>query len=189
MWRGTFNGIVVLSLTLFVATTALWIRSYSSDDTWLWSGSKGEMREIALEPGRILFATAPWCGRSFEHLTSYDPNKQIIFSRRWSSGRETRFGIGFDQWTESILIGGFQGARPANLPDPALSRNLTVSVLTIRFPLLLMFFSIAPLCFAATHLRVRRIRSGFCAACGYDLRATPNRCPECGTAAGQPPDA
>jgi hypothetical protein len=186
MWRRILQLAAAISVALGVAMAVLWVRSYYVADTWRWSGSKGELREVALAPGQVRFATAPWCGTGFEYLTSYDDNRDVIWARRWSSSGQTRFGIGFDQYSEPILIQGHQGPRPT---DPGFNlsreRELTVHVMTLAFPLLVLVFSTLPLYLVATRLTKLRVRAGFCVGCGYDLRGTPDRCPECGLIAGK----
>jgi hypothetical protein len=56
----------------------------------------------------------------------------------------------------------------------------------VAFPLLVGF----PVGLLAVDLRRsivarHRRRGGLCVACGYDLRASPGRCPECGASAGR----
>jgi len=60
-----------------------------------------------------------------------------------------------------------------------------VSVDELRFGLPWWLVAVAtaalPAARGVIYLRRRRLpKLGRCAACGYDLRATPNRCPECG---------
>ncbi len=60
--------------------------------------------------------------------------------------------------------------------------DLKVLAIPYWFPGLLL--SILPILWFRKFLRQRRrLASPLCTTCGYDMRATPDRCPECGTPA------
>jgi hypothetical protein len=82
-------------------------------------------------------------------------------SAPWTQGSITKDGVVVQQWVHS------QGSIPLAWMLAAIVA-ITVVVFAGR---------------AHRQSRQRRRASGLCIACGYDLRATPGRCPECGTPA------
>jgi hypothetical protein len=81
---------------------------------------------------------------------------------------------------------GFKWGR-FETPNPAGGPPLAVGVQFVMplWPLLLLALPLPVVWFRHTTRLRRRERLGHCLGCGYDLRASPGRCPECGTVAGK----
>src|SRR5207253_198919 len=88
-----------------------------------------------------------------------------------------------DWWDDATARVRFAGVQfDANRPLAAADD----SFVQVYFPhwLAASLFALPPLLWMAGLLRRRhRVRGRRCAVCGYDLRATPERCPECGAVA------
>ena len=115
-------------------------------------------------------------------------------------------GIRFERWHPTLVIAGSHtgaGERAAdrglfvsghNVTDTVTAQpNGTLLVSTYNFYQFNLWPAVWPSLaisgFAAlyewrVHMRARR-RAGLCPRCGYDLRATPDQCPECGAVPGR----
>jgi hypothetical protein len=104
---------------------------------------------------------------------------------------EDRVRIDHGSWGDEIWAVATEAA-----PTPAerarvcrrWHERLDVPLWTARYSRILLLTLVLPAFSAVLSLVDRRRRrdrlaAGHCAACGYDLRATPDGCPECGTAA------
>ena len=66
--------------------------------------------------------------------------------------------------------------------SPGTSDSPRYFVLRLPHWLIITLAAVVPMRFAVHRLlRPRRRAAGLCPTCGYDVRATPDRCPECGT--------
>jgi len=109
-----------------------------------------------------------------EHCTAFVSFAgQVLFIRApWSALRS----LGGDEGIKAL----FPGVRYSQ--SWAGPRTLSVWV---QYWLLCVVSGAGPLMLILRRLRRRTPRDGMCVNCGYDLRATPDRCPECGTATAE----
>jgi hypothetical protein len=175
--RSTFRRTLTLALSLVLCLLVLacWVRSYWVRDCWSW-GTPHSDNILASSAGRLLYADAEW------------PNTIPIRKlERRAEQRSAPFWIDHVDHTDGFHVLGFEFTREA---FPYHQGNVTLSfflpvwrVIAIPYWAPFALLTLHPLARTLAPLhRTRRRRQLRCVACGYDLRASPGRCPECGTA-------
>jgi hypothetical protein len=198
MKRRLFTILSALSLLLFVAVVVLWVRSYWMTDHLFGGTRGGRAWDLYSTSGTLSFtATEPYPVHRDVQLHTYphgaarrQPDEYVLAfvasrlaERRWA-GVEWAAGQG-------DLLKFAHGAYDWRFPPPA--NPVTFWYVRAKYGHAFLAAATAlPAIPGAVRLlrryRQRRLRRrGLCPSCGYDLRATPGRCPECGLFPAAPP--
>jgi hypothetical protein len=167
MKRRLLNVLTLLSLLLCVAVAVLWVRSYFVNERLNFSphGDDERFRRYYARSGKGGFAFWIW-GRDQPHAADYHltwNHERAYWYPMQASARDGRFSA----WNRM----GFE------LRSSPSSLMATAPYGSVEGPLLVL-----PCLYVVRRLkRRRRSRKGLCPSCGYDLRASRERCPECGT--------
>lgn len=164
----TSKVFLALYVLLFAAVTGMWLRGH-------WSRG-GQALASPPAPGRSVVVDSVGVGvrtwaAAIPTTLANDPYVRRMSSSSGgssSSSRERWFGLYEER--EGHYFGG----------------GTAYPYREIRVPYYVLWWACLPAVLIAGRevffLRRRRAaaRAGRCASCGYDLRATPDRCPECG---------
>jgi hypothetical protein len=177
-----------LSAVLFVTTCIFWVRSYFVVDELAWE----RPNLVSPQDGPYMWTAETKNGRfSAGRLTEFGfltPEKGYHSFRTSGGMGVDRNGLGFAIHFDRSGIKYVINVSPNGVFTDVGPRYCAGdgSIDQLEFPcwvpaLLFAVFPARRVVRAVRHSR--RTRLGFCPSCGYDLRATPDRCPECGAAA------
>jgi hypothetical protein len=175
------------SLLLCVASLALWVRSYAVCDELAlgWVETPPTSGVLVSAYANCGVVTAGWlhCKPVGPVPPDFDveDNVRLVPPQMWTTDEPFRWDVasfphvwGFAR-KDSVKLS-------LTLPTPV-NEHYRGVCFPLWLPLVLT--AVAPgLQLRAIRRRRRRVREVRCAGCGYDLRATPGRCPECGVASG-----
>jgi hypothetical protein len=171
-----FHLATCVSLLLCLAMLALWVRSH-----WVYDQVT---RSQIVPPGRVFTTLRSLPGRlMWDRLyLTYPKRPPPEWARPWPTARwswDTSDAIG-----HSPILEGW-GSRWELVRQPYRGQDHGeggwYQVLMLPHWSLAVATAVLPVWWLVGRLRRRRFGEGCCQKCGYDLRATPGRCPECGS--------
>jgi hypothetical protein len=171
----------VLVTMLLVAVVALWLRSHLVADVLLWQHWSADLRGTYRGTFRMVTSGRGVLGIDLTELTTAFPARSQTKSRfEWSRGDASQFRLPDDTFWNRI---GFGYASQSQTTQGLNDSTVTVRAYWLPYWLLAVVASVVPLRWVTLLvIRARRQRQGLCALCGYDVRVSEGRCPECGSA-------
>ncbi len=170
--RWIFNSTAAISLLLCIAMIALWVRSYRRIDIldFYKLSPRYDYRFIS-NVGIIEFDRSDF---------AEDDNGFSSYPISLGSETAEKFIRDSTEVLWSFKIGPFVAGRTLN--GTAVAEDILLDIPDWAIVILL----IIPPALMQFHRRKRTPATGHCTLCGYDLRASPTRCPESGTSPPKP---